>query len=50
MEITGHETNSVFKRYDIVSGADVTEAVKKLAGFGKVIPIRETRKGRKAAR
>ncbi len=51
MKISGHETNSVFKRYDIISNADVTDAVRKLAGLGKVIPIRGgTRKGRKASR
>ncbi len=50
MEISGHETNSVFKRYDIISSADVADAVRKLAGLGKVIPIRASRKGRKAAK
>jgi len=40
----------VFKRYDIISSADVADAVRKLAGLGKVIPIQGTRKGRKAAR
>lgn len=51
MKISGHETTSVFKRYDIISNADVTDAVRKLAGLGKVIPIRgATRKGRKASR
>ena len=31
--ITGHKTDSVFKRYEIRDGADVREAVKKLAAF-----------------
>jgi hypothetical protein len=30
MQLTGHRTRSVFDRYDIVSGADLAEAVKKL--------------------
>lgn len=32
MTLTGHKTRSVFDRYDIVSGTDTREAVKKLAG------------------
>jgi hypothetical protein len=30
MQMTGHTTRSVFKRYNIVSGCDLVEAAKKL--------------------
>ena len=30
MQLTGHETRSIFDRYDIVSEGDLTEAAKKL--------------------
>ncbi len=33
MTMTGHETPSVFKRYHIVSPADLQEASRKLAGM-----------------
>jgi integrase len=31
MKLTGHKTEAVYRRYAIVSEADLTEAVKKLA-------------------
>jgi integrase len=51
MKITGHETASIFRRYHIVSGADVAEAVQKLARHSdwkrsaKVLALRPGRKG-----
>ena len=32
MEITGHKTQAVFKRYHIVAPTDLREAARKLAG------------------
>ncbi len=32
MKITGHKTESVYRRYAIVSDADLQEASRKLAG------------------
>jgi hypothetical protein len=32
MKLTGHKTESVFRRYAIVSDADLQEATKKLSG------------------
>lgn len=34
MMVTGHRTDSVFRRYDIVSGADLREAARKLDAAG----------------
>jgi len=33
MKITGHRTESVYRRYAIVSEADIREAVQKLDGY-----------------
>jgi integrase len=35
MQITGHKTASVFRRYGIITESDLTEAVKKVAEFRK---------------
>jgi len=36
MQLTGHETRSVFDRYNTVSGRDLAEVAKKLdAAFGQ---------------
>ena len=37
MQLTGHKTCSVFDRYDIVSGADLREGVRKLATVAKTV-------------
>ena len=34
IKLTGHKTESVYRRYEIVSEADLTEGVQKIAGFG----------------
>ena len=36
MAITGHRTESVYKRYDIVSTGDIDSAKQKLTEFGKL--------------
>jgi integrase len=45
MAITGHETRSVFERYNIVAGADLHDAMGKLAAYHDA---RTARVGRKA--
>jgi integrase len=35
MRISGHKTESVYRRYDIVSGADLHEAAKKMDAYAK---------------
>ena len=47
MQITGHKTESVYKRYAIVAESDIAAGVGKIAAFyhaksdgpGKVVPI-----------
>jgi hypothetical protein len=34
MQLTGHKTDSVFRRYDIVSEGDLREAARKLDAVG----------------
>ncbi|MEO5656465.1 MAG: hypothetical protein ABIO65_05255 [Nitrospiria bacterium] len=56
MKLTGHKTESVYRRYAIVSESDLSEGVKKLAllhGTAEaaprvVIPIAEARQARTA--
>jgi hypothetical protein len=38
MQLTGHRTRSVFDRYDIVSEADLTQAVEKLSRSQREAP------------
>jgi hypothetical protein len=42
MRLTGHRTRSIFDRYDITSGADLREAV------GKLAAVAGTKKGQSA--
>jgi hypothetical protein len=35
MKITGHRTNSIFKRYNISDGADLREALRSVATYRK---------------
>jgi hypothetical protein len=35
MQLTGHKTRAIFDRYDIVSEADLRDAVSRLAGQGQ---------------
>jgi len=35
MKISGHKTTSIFRRYNIISGADLRDAAKKLDSYGK---------------
>ncbi len=54
MKLTGHKTETVYRRYAIVSEADLAEGVKKLASLHedeansarKVVPISEARQER----
>lgn len=38
MQMTGHKTPSVFNRYNIVSGGDLSEAAEKRDAAGAVVP------------
>jgi len=35
MKISGHKTTSIFRRYNIISGADLRDAAKTLDSYGK---------------
>jgi integrase len=55
MEITGHKTASIFRRYHIVAQADKAEALRKTFAFvtsekgrSNVLPLRKPRSGKKS--
>jgi hypothetical protein len=39
MKLTGHKTESVYRRYAIVSKADLTEGVEKLAKLHRLLAV-----------
>ncbi len=56
MKLTGHKTESVYRRYAIVSEGDLIEAVGKVAALHaheekrKIVPIEEARKTKKGTK
>ena len=49
MKLTGHKTEAVYRRYAIVSEADLTEGIAKLAQAAEERAATGTEKGQKAA-
>jgi hypothetical protein len=48
MKMTGHETRSVFERYNIVSGGDFVDAARRLTAWGQVFRHRGQPRGQSA--